>query len=81
MQILENVEYIVAMELLCAAQAVEFRGSEKLGKGTRTAYATIRKAIPMLEEDKVLSEDIEKIRQMVKTRMTIDEIEKMLKID
>ena len=27
-QILENVEYIVATELLCAAQAIEFRGPE-----------------------------------------------------
>ena len=65
-QILENVEYIVTIELLCAAQAMEFCGSEKLGKGTKIAYATIRKAIPTLKEDKVLSEDIEKIRQIVK---------------
>lgn len=36
-QILENVEYIVAIELLCAAQAIEFRGSGKLGKGTKIA--------------------------------------------
>ena len=45
-QMLENVEYIVVIELLCSAQAIEFRGSEKLGKGTKIAYATIRKAIP-----------------------------------
>jgi histidine ammonia-lyase len=65
-QILENVEYIVAIELLCAVQAVEFHGSEKLGKGTKMAYATVRKTVPMLSEDRVLSEDIEKTRQMVK---------------
>jgi len=54
MQILENVEYIVAIELLCSAQAVEFRGPEKLGKGTKIAYSTIRKTVPMLEKDRVL---------------------------
>jgi len=66
MQILENTEYIIAIELLCAAQAIEFRGSENLGKGTKTAYTTIRKAVPMLLEDKVLREDMEKIKQLVK---------------
>jgi len=67
-QILENTEYIVAVELLCAAQAIEFRGSEKLGKGTKIAYATIRKTVSMLKEGRVLSEDIEKIKQIVKKR-------------
>lgn len=56
-EILENVEYIVAIELLCAVQAVEFHGSEKLGKGTKIAYSTIRKTVPMLSEDRVSSED------------------------
>jgi histidine ammonia-lyase len=64
-QILENVEYIVAIELLCAVQAVEFHGSEKLGKGTKMAYSTVRKTVPMLKEDRVLSEDIEKIKQII----------------
>jgi histidine ammonia-lyase len=65
-QMLENVEYIVAIELLCSAQAIEFRGSEKLGKGTKMAYATIRKVTPILKEDRVLSDGIEKIRQMIR---------------
>ncbi|MDH5266079.1 MAG: histidine ammonia-lyase [Candidatus Bathyarchaeota archaeon] len=65
-QILKSVEYIVAIELLCAVQAVEFHGSEKLGKGTKMAYLTVRKTVPVLSEDRVLSEDIEKIRQIVK---------------
>lgn len=75
-QILENVEYIIATELLCAAQAVEFRGSEKLGKGTYAAYSAIRKAVPMLREDRVLAEDIEKIRQIIKNCAILKEIEK-----
>jgi histidine ammonia-lyase len=66
MQILENIEYIIATELICAAQAIEFRGPKKLGKGTKKAYTTIRKTVPTLKEDRVLSEDIEKIRQIMK---------------
>jgi histidine ammonia-lyase len=80
MQILENTEYIIAIELLCAAQAIEFRKSEKLGKGTVKAYTTIRKTVPMLKQDRALSEDIEKIRKTVKERVILDEIEKSFEI-
>jgi len=66
-KILENTEYIIAIELLCAAQAVDIRGAEKLGKGTRKAYLTIRKAVSMLTEDKVLSGDIEKVKGLLYT--------------
>ena len=66
LQILENTEYIIAIELLCAAQALEFRGTDKLGKGTKKAYETIRKTVPRIEKDRVLSEEIEKIREIIK---------------
>jgi len=74
MQILENLQYIIAIELLCASQAIEFRGPEKLGIGTKIAYSTIRKAVPMLEEDRVLSNDIEKIRKLVKNGVVLSKI-------
>lgn len=81
MKILENVKYIVAIELLCAAQAIEFRGSEKLGEGTKTAYQTIRKIVPMLREDRVLSEDIERMRQRVEEGTILNEIKRTLGIN
>jgi histidine ammonia-lyase len=71
MQILENIEYIIAIELLCSAQAIEYRGPEKLGKGTKKAYTAIRKAVPALKEDRVLSEDIEKIRRVMYTLLKL----------
>ncbi len=80
-QILENIEYIIAIELLCAAQAIEFRGPERLGKGTKIAYSTIRKTVPPLKEDRVLSNDIEKIRQTLKNRTILNKINRTLKID
>ena len=61
-EILTNVEYIVAIELMCAAQAVDFRGSEKLGKGTKAAYDLLRRHVPILKDDRVLSGDIEALR-------------------
>ncbi len=73
MQILENTEYITAIELLCATQAIEFRGAEKLGKGTRKAYKIIRNVVPKLKEDRALNEDIEKIRQVIIEDMLLKE--------
>ncbi|TET20731.1 histidine ammonia-lyase [Candidatus Bathyarchaeota archaeon] len=65
-EILRNVEYIVAIELLCAAQGIDFRGSDKLGKGTKTAYSVIRKRVPMLKEDRASSRDIETVVELVR---------------
>lgn len=76
MQILENTEYIVSVEFLCGAQAVEFRGSMKLGKGTKTVYSIIRKIVPMLNEDRVLSEDIERVRQAIRNGSVLAGFEK-----
>jgi histidine ammonia-lyase len=79
MQILENTEYIVAIELLCAAQAIEFRGSERLGKGTKSVYLLIRRAVPMLREDRVLGDDIEKLWQAVRNGTFLAETKESLK--
>ena len=65
-EILGNVEYIVAIELLCAAQGIDFRGSDKLGNGTKTAFSIIRKKVPMLKEDRVPSRDVEAIVGLVR---------------
>ncbi len=64
-EILRNTEYIVAIELLSAAQGVEFRGTSELGKGTKAAYKLIRKIVPFAKEDKATYKDIEATKMMV----------------
>lgn len=80
-EILENVEYIIAIELLCATQALEFRDPQKLGKGTGLAYSIIRKNVPMLRKDKTLSEDIEKLKQIVENALILNKVQKAFRID
>ncbi len=67
-KILENVEKIVAIELLVAAQAVDFVDEKLLGKGTSKTYQTIRKDIAFAEEDREFSYDISKLYTLLKTR-------------
>lgn len=70
-QILDHVETIVAIELLCAAQGVDFRRrmpqhqGARLGEGTRVAYELIREQVPFLEEDMVLAPHMEAVRRLV----------------
>jgi histidine ammonia-lyase len=56
--IVENVRKVLAIELLSAAQGLEFSKPLLPGKGTRAAYERIRKEIPPVEEDRYLHPDI-----------------------
>ncbi|RLB15787.1 MAG: histidine ammonia-lyase [Deltaproteobacteria bacterium] len=62
--ILHNVEYVLSIEMLTAAQGIDFHPF-KPGKGTGAAHRIIRKHIPHLDEDRPLYRDIEKVREMV----------------
>lgn len=68
-QILDHVETIVAIELLCAAQGIDFRrrdiGNQPLGTGTTIAYDLIRSAVPFLDHDTILAPHIEAVRHLV----------------
>jgi histidine ammonia-lyase len=69
-RIADNVERILALELLAAAQGIDLRrqvlGPEaRLGRGTGPAYGLIRQQVPFLEEDAVMYPYIESIRRLV----------------
>jgi histidine ammonia-lyase len=64
-QIVSNCEHIFAIELLCAAQGVDFHRPLRAGVGSRRALALIRRRVPKLEQDRVLAPDIECVRALV----------------
>jgi len=64
-QILSNAEHILAIELLCAAQGVDFHRPLQAGEGSRRALRLIRQHVPRLEQDRSLAPDIERVRAMV----------------
>lgn len=59
-------EYILGIELLCGAQALEYLKPLRPGKGVEEAYRAIRGVVPPLEGDRVLSHDIERVAEMVR---------------
>ncbi len=69
-RILEHTETIVAIELLCAAQGIDFRrkvlGPDiPLGRGTGAAYRLIRESVPFLDRDRVLAPWMDTLRVLV----------------
>jgi histidine ammonia-lyase len=60
-----NVARVLAIELMCACQAVEFRGPEKLAPLTRKIYDLVREVATPLEDDRWLYPDIEAISELV----------------
>jgi len=67
-QILGNIEKILAIELMYAAQAVEFRRPKKLSPFVEKNLAIIRKKVAKLEEDRILKDDIYAMIDLVQTR-------------
>lgn len=70
-EVADNLEMILSLELLCAAQAVDFRkkdlGKERrLGEGTRRIYSEIREKVPFVERDEYLKGHIDAVHGLVK---------------
>jgi len=66
-EILRNLHGIIAIEMLCASQAMDFRKPHKPGKGTGAAYSVIRQHVPFMADDRPLYPDIEKVTGLVRS--------------
>lgn len=60
-RIVRNVQNILAIELMCAAQGLDYRAPLKPGKKVERARAAVRKIVSPLTEDRVLSTDISRL--------------------
>jgi histidine ammonia-lyase len=58
-QIVEQAERIVSIELMCAAQGLDFRKPLRPSRQLEQAHAAVRTVVPRLESDRVLGPDIE----------------------
>lgn len=72
-QILGNVEKILAIELMYGAQALEFRRPNTCSKLIEQNHKIIRDKVAMLEDDRILKDDINQMINSVKNRVFIVE--------
>ena len=81
LQVVTNLEQILAIELLTAAQGIDFRREQlgttaQLGQGTQVAYRLVREQIPFVEHDTQLAPLIEAANQLIRSGALREAVEK-----
>ena len=64
-RVVANVRYVLAIELLCAMQGIDFRRPLTSSAAVERAHALLRAHVPPLDRDRVLSPDIEAAARLI----------------
>ncbi|WP_350343754.1 histidine ammonia-lyase [Proteinivorax tanatarense] len=79
LQVVENTYNVLAIELMSAIQALDFRDTSKMSKITRLVYQIARDEVPMLKEDRELHIDMNKLTNLLKNDV-LKQVEKNIKL-
>jgi histidine ammonia-lyase len=74
-EVVRNVLRVIAIELLCGAQGLEFREGLRPGRGVAAVHDFIRGSVPPLEQDRQQAPDIEALSEMVRDGSLIQTVE------
>ncbi|HZJ55594.1 MAG TPA: histidine ammonia-lyase [Myxococcaceae bacterium] len=64
-QVVEFTRSCLAVEVLVAAQALDFRKPLRAGRGVSAAHAAVRQVVPSMEEDREIHRDIEAVSVLI----------------
>ena len=76
-QIVQNASNVLAIELMCAAQALDLLKPLVTSDALQAVHQIVRGRVPALEKDRILADDIQSISLLIKNREWIGEIEKI----
>ncbi|MCD4791100.1 MAG: aromatic amino acid ammonia-lyase, partial [Bacteroidales bacterium] len=76
-QILDNAYGILGIEIMAAAQALDFR-DYNFGKGVTKAKEIVRKYVEFLDVDRPLYDDHNKMKELVESCEILEEVEKLV---
>ncbi len=76
LDIADNVEGVLALEWLAAAQAREFHKELREGRGARAAYECLRTRVKPLKGDRYLHADIESARELLRSGALVAAVER-----
>jgi histidine ammonia-lyase len=77
-EVVKNTQWVIAIELICGAQALDLFTNLKPGDGTLAAYRAIRDAIPHLDSDRILSHDIQTMVRLMRSGFLLEEVESVV---
>jgi histidine ammonia-lyase len=73
--VIENSTHVLAIELMCAAQGLDLRQKLAAGKGVAAAHKFVRTVVPHLDEDRVLADDIRRLRDKIEDGSLVAAVE------
>src|SRR5882757_854290 len=73
-QVIDNLEYILAIELLSACQAIEFRRPLKSSAILEYAHDYVRQFVGFAEEDRIFADDINSITTIIKDFSFVEQV-------
>jgi histidine ammonia-lyase len=65
LRVIANTRYVLAIEALAAAQALDFRAPLETGKRGQIAYKAIRSVSPAFAEDRIFTPDIQRVAELI----------------
>jgi histidine ammonia-lyase len=65
-EVLENATWVIAIEVMSSAQALDFHAGLAPGAGVAAAHARVRSALPHLEHDAYLRPGLDRVRELVR---------------
>ncbi|HLS20879.1 MAG TPA: histidine ammonia-lyase [Bacillota bacterium] len=65
-QMLQNTRHVIAIELICAMEAVEYRGIDKMATKTKQFYDKAREIVPSITKDRVFSTNMTELAHWLK---------------
>ena len=77
--ILQNVEQVLAIEMLASAQGIDF-WDQSPGKGTKAAHDFIREHVSFMDEDRILYKDMEIAKELVTSGKIVQAVEKAINL-
>jgi histidine ammonia-lyase len=77
-QVIANSERALAIELLAAAQAIEFLAPLEPGRGARAAHDLVRTLSPRLRDDRPLGPDIEAVADAIRNGSFVAAVESVV---
>ena len=64
-QVIDNLEYIQAIELLYAAQAIDFRRPLKSTPIIEACHVLVRQSVPHIDDDRIFADDMNAIHRLI----------------
>jgi histidine ammonia-lyase len=80
LKVVENTFHVLAIELLCAVQALDFKGWEQMSPITKEVYSLVRKKVDKLTVDRELHEDIQKCAELLKSGALLKVVTKYINL-